>query len=190
MTLNKCAPIAQNDDSASIYLNNRNTISQQWKHTLTMYETCSKLAIKTPEQRQRKCRLGSCLIKCVEFLFSIKILHEALNMNSKVNIKKQQKRFCGCRDKHIMLLKWIYLMIKQYPKICLRLKYKTVFDLVGHHSWFTKKSSNLTTKMFVTFTLQAPIPQNGQTHSNNSSANCRQIVWVCLAILWNWRLKD
>ena len=24
--------------------------------------------------------------------------------------------------------------------------------------------------------LKAPIPQNGQTHSNNSSANCRQIV--------------
>ena len=23
-------------------------------------------------------------------------------------------------------------------------------------------------------------PQNGQTHSNNSSAICRQIVWVCL----------
>ena len=33
-------------------------------------------------------------------------------------------------------------------------------------------------------TLQAPIPQNGQTHSNNSSAICRQIVWVCLTILW------
>ena len=25
-------------------------------------------------------------------------------------------------------------------------------------------------------TLQAPISQNGQTHSNNSSANCRRIV--------------
>ena len=25
-------------------------------------------------------------------------------------------------------------------------------------------------------TLKAPIPQNGQTHSNNSSANCRRIV--------------
>ena len=28
------------------------------------------------------------------------------------------------------------------------------------------------------------ISQNGQTHSNNSSAIC-----VCLAILWDWRLK-
>ena len=38
-------------------------------------------------------------------------------------------------------------------------------------------------------TVQAPTPQNGQTHSNNSSANCRRIVWVCLTILWAWRLK-
>ena len=27
-------------------------------------------------------------------------------------------------------------------------------------------------------TLYAPISQNGQTHSNNSSANCRWIAWV------------
>ena len=25
-------------------------------------------------------------------------------------------------------------------------------------------------------------PQNGQTHSNNSSAKCRRILWVCLTI--------
>ena len=34
-----------------------------------------------------------------------------------------------------------------------------------------------------------PIPQNGQTHPNNSLAVCRWIVWVCLTILWDWRLK-
>ena len=34
-----------------------------------------------------------------------------------------------------------------------------------------------------------PISQSGQTHSNNSSANWRRIVWVCLTILWDWRLK-
>ena len=39
-------------------------------------------------------------------------------------------------------------------------------------------------------TLQAPTPQNGETHSNNSSAISQQIVWVCLTILWGWRLKD
>ena len=33
------------------------------------------------------------------------------------------------------------------------------------------------------------ISQNGQTHTNNSSANCRRIVWVCLTILWDWRVK-
>ena len=36
-------------------------------------------------------------------------------------------------------------------------------------------------------TLSAPTPQNGQTHSNNSSAIW--IVWVHLTILRGWRLK-
>ena len=26
-------------------------------------------------------------------------------------------------------------------------------------------------------------------HSNNSSANCRRIIWVCLTIMWGWHLK-
>ena len=34
-----------------------------------------------------------------------------------------------------------------------------------------------------------PTPQNGQTHSNNSSAICQRIVWVGLIIIWDWRLK-
>ena len=37
--------------------------------------------------------------------------------------------------------------------------------------------------------LQAPIQQNCQTYSNNSSAISRRIVWVRLTILWYWRLK-
>ena len=32
-------------------------------------------------------------------------------------------------------------------------------------------------------------PNPTKTHSNNSSGNCQGIVWVCLTILWNWRLK-
>ena len=31
--------------------------------------------------------------------------------------------------------------------------------------------------------------QNGQIHLNNSSAIYRQIVQVCLTILWDWCLK-
>ena len=38
--------------------------------------------------------------------------------------------------------------------------------------------------------IRQPALKNGQTHSNNSSANCRQIVWVCLTILLGWRLKS
>ena len=33
-----------------------------------------------------------------------------------------------------------------------------------------------------------PISQNGQTRSNNWLENCQGIVWVCLTILWDWRL--
>ena len=33
--------------------------------------------------------------------------------------------------------------------------------------------------------LLAPISQNGHTHSKI----CRRIVWVCLTIFWDWRLK-
>ena len=33
-------------------------------------------------------------------------------------------------------------------------------------------------------------PQNGQTHSNHSTANWRRIVWACLTILWGWHLKS
>ena len=33
------------------------------------------------------------------------------------------------------------------------------------------------------------ISQNGQTHSNNLLPICQWIVWVCLAILWDWWLK-
>ena len=35
-------------------------------------------------------------------------------------------------------------------------------------------------------TPYAPTPQNGQTHQNNSLETA---VWVCLIILWGWRLK-
>ena len=32
------------------------------------------------------------------------------------------------------------------------------------------------TARFILLTIKAPAPQNGQTHPNNSSANCRRIV--------------
>ena len=33
-------------------------------------------------------------------------------------------------------------------------------------------------------------PQNGQIHSNNSSAIDDEFFWVRLIILWTWHLKD
>ena len=53
---------------------------------------------------------------------------------------------------------------------------------------FTYCSQNVSFQVILT--LYAPIPQNGHTHSNNSSAICQWIVWMCLTILWVWRLKD
>ena len=44
-------------------------------------------------------------------------------------------------------------------------------------------------KSFISLTLLTLISQNVQTHLNNSLANCRRIVGVCLTILWDWRLK-
>ena len=35
-----------------------------------------------------------------------------------------------------------------------------------------------------------PVPQNGQTHSKNSSAICRQIFWLCLTIFFGLALKN
>ena len=56
----------------------------------------------------------------------------------------------------------------------------SVFLCVFISSWFVNCRP---------LTLSARISQNGQTHSNNSSANFRRIAWVCLTILWDWRLK-
>ena len=55
-----------------------------------------------------------------------------------------------------------------------------------HNIYFfycTKESSpNFNTNI----NLLSANPRNGQTHSNNSSANCRRISWVCLTILWDY----
>ena len=60
--------------------------------------------------------------------------------------------------------------------------------------WFSceKTSSKTSTFLCVISTIftnthlthEAPIPQNGQIHLS------RQIIWVCLIILWGWRLKS
>ena len=49
--------------------------------------------------------------------------------------------------------------------------------------------SEYTSEITNSLTLSMPNQQNGQTHSNNSSAVSWQIIWVCLTILWGWHLK-
>ena len=49
--------------------------------------------------------------------------------------------------------------------------------------------SHVANRIKLFLNIWVPISQNGQTHSNNSSADYRRIVWVCLTILWDWCLK-
>ena len=65
------------------------------------------------------------------------------------------------------------------------LKQKISFGFFHNRYFFccTKESSpNFNTNI----NLLSANPRNGQTHSNNSSANCRRISWVCLTILWDY----
>ena len=39
-------------------------------------------------------------------------------------------------------------------------------------------------------TFSASTLQNGQTHWSNLSAFADELFWLCLTILWGWRLKD
>ena len=80
---------------------------------------------------------------------------------------------------------------KQPPKVfCKNGALRNFAKFTGKHLWqsfFFNKVSGL--KFATLLTPSAPISQNGQTHSKSSSSNWRRIVWVCLTILWDWRLK-
>ena len=70
----------------------------------------------------------------------------------------------------------------------------SMMELIRGISWRLKSRRLFLKKapysmLYRVLTLSAATPQNGQTQSNNSSVICRQIVWVCLTILWVWRLK-
>ena len=70
---------------------------------------------------------------------------------------------------------------------CVSQKRAQIESLVIYRKNNSKKHNNISLEEILT--LLVPISQNDQTHSNNSSAICRRIVWVCLTILWDWRLK-
>ena len=78
---------------------------------------------------------------------------------------------------HVQLL--VTMCINEHPYVTNipRIKFQTR----------TKYIRSISKNTWTILTLEAPIPQNGQTHSNNSSAIYGRIVWVCLTILWNWR---
>ena len=57
-------------------------------------------------------------------------------------------------------------------------------------NWFPKQLTGFYISVALTWyklTFYVPMPQNGKVHSNNSF---KKFGWVCLNILWYWRLKD
>ena len=56
------------------------------------------------------------------------------------------------------------------------------FSCLSYQTGF-KKGDNSSLALYV------QTPQSGQTHLNNLSAKYRRFVWVCLTILWGWRLN-
>ena len=61
-------------------------------------------------------------------------------------------------------------------------------NFLGAFFWWSAFLVKCCGKYFKCF-IVAPISQIGQTHSNNLSAVCRRIVWLCLTILWYWCLR-
>ena len=73
-----------------------------------------------------------------------------------------------------------------------------VFTKVKSFFWFYHSIFEFLDKKFAAESFESQqrankgmvaVPRNSQTYWNNSSANCRRIVWVCLTILRGWRLK-
>ena len=59
----------------------------------------------------------------------------------------------------------------------------------GYHGKVFSGQSEKNFELSQTFNHLNSNPTKWSNTLNNSSANCRRIVWVCLTILWNWRLK-
>ena len=63
--------------------------------------------------------------------------------------------------------------------------FKRLFNVIYESLFLIAVTSKFIWRL-LQLTLSVPTPQNGQTHSNNSSVVC---VWVCLTVLWGWPLK-
>ena len=128
-------------------------------------------------------------------VFSVVLHDDALS----ITVKSQT--FCKKRD--LKIVDWIDFNLLYYSKCLpdwnfnlLKNKRKLMYYengavlLMGAVPLIISSYENVNS--YPWFWLVNPLsanPQNGQTHSNNSSEISRRIVWVCLTILWNWHLK-
>ena len=128
-------------------------------------------------------------------VFSVVLHDDALS----ITVKSQT--FCKKRD--LKIVDWIDFNLLYYSKCLpdwnfnlLKNKRKLMYYengavlLMGTVPLIISSYENVNS--YPWFWLVNPLsanPQNGQTHSNNSSEIRRRIVWVCLTILWNWHLK-
>ena len=128
-------------------------------------------------------------------VFSVVLHDDALS----ITVKSQT--FCKKRD--LKIVDWIDFNLLYYSKCLpdwnfnlLKNKRKLMYYengavlLMGTVPLIISSYENVNS--YPWFWLVNPLsanPQNGQTHSNNSSEISRRIVWVCLTILWNWHLK-
>ena len=128
-------------------------------------------------------------------VFSVVLHDDALS----ITVKSQT--FCKKRD--LKIVDWIDFNLLYYSKCLpdwnfnlLKNKRKLMYYengavlLMGTVPLIISSYENVNS--YPWFWLVNPLsanPQNGQTHSNNSSEISRRIAWVCLTILWNWHLK-
>ena len=128
-------------------------------------------------------------------VFSVVLHDDALS----ITVKSQT--FCKKRD--LKIVDWLDFNLLYYSKCLpdwnfnlLKNKRKLMYYengavlLMGTVPLIISSYENVNS--YPWFWLVHPLsanPQNGQTHSNNSSEISRRIVWVCLTILWNWHLK-
>ena len=123
-------------------------------------EICSKLTIKTLQRRQYPVDIGR-------------------KLNVHKTFRRRPVRLCLRGKVTLLSLFSIFHFLSHlFLRILLFLLNRKMFAGILN-----------SLNSYNSLTLEAPISQNGQTYSTNSSANCRRIVWVRLTILWDWCLK-
>ena len=162
---------------------------------LTLYEKIAKYAF----EKRRVFEFGLKAIKWLRVWFKSYKFNTNKDTNMQWHIHKHQIQTLSRKNKQNLLIKSKSLLL--LGQVCVRTQkqktHKRVYkglsprfasilsELINFYSpWNHNFSDDFmgNRSYLIRLTFSAPTPQNGQLHSNNSSANCRRIVWVCLTI--------